>query len=78
MKYYLEMTGTYTVRCVVDADSESDAQDIALSEIDVVNFAGNGGVDKIMGVRGDQYQETIEPNGDLEINYVELYDEDNS
>ena len=39
-----------SVTVQVNAENEEEAKDIAISEIDVQSYCGNGGYDKLIGV----------------------------
>ena len=65
MQFDVFGTITVSVSCRVTADNEEDAIEAAYEEFGGVHsYVGNGGTDKLIGVRGTH--ESIEGAGDVE------------
>ena len=66
MKYRVYGHTTVTVSTLVEADSEEEAIEKANCEFGgIMSYAGNGGMDKLIGVDGEY--DTIEANESVEF-----------
>ena len=74
-KYRVYGTTTVTVTKEVWAANEEEACEKAYSQLDSLTaYCGNGGIDKLIGVDG--YDESVDADGMIEYNDVELIEED--
>ena len=75
-KYRVTIPFPVFISIDVEAESMVDAEDIALNEVVLISYAGNGGTDKLVGVSGSNM--SIEPGemhidtGGYDINIEEL------
>jgi hypothetical protein len=71
MKQYKVTGSTYCiVTVIVEAENEDDAIEIADEKFSgITSFCGNGGVDKLIGVSGDD--ESIYCDGEMEWSEAE-------
>lgn len=72
MKYTIEVpVQCYVTVSDVEAESESEAIDLAFEQISVTSFVGNNGIDKLIGVKeGNQAITAGELNFD-DVNVLE-------
>lgn len=72
MKKYI-VTGytRITVEVTVEAENEEEAIEKAYDNIDISNYYGNGGVDKLIGVC-DADEATASIYADSELEYAEV------
>ena len=74
MKYRVHGQTTVAVTTIVEAESEEEALKVAADELCGLNiYAGNGGIDKLIGVDGED--ETVDACGEIEWKSAEEYDE---
>lgn len=72
-KYRVNGTVTVYVSCIVEADSEEEAIEQAEDELTALNsYAGNGGMDKLIGVRGSNH--SVESSDLVEWESADLLD----
>lgn len=62
-KYKVTAAMPVYVSVTVEAENETDAEDIAMQEMSLTSFAGNGGSDKLVGVY--ETHVSIEPGEDI-------------
>lgn len=75
MKYHVEGSCVVSLYIDVEADSREEALEIALDQrCDLDCYAGNGGMDKLIGVDGDN--EGILDTGEIRWDYVVEEEED--
>ncbi|MDD3231445.1 MAG: hypothetical protein PHE09_19870 [Oscillospiraceae bacterium] len=68
-KYRVYGHTTVTVTIEVTADTEAEAYETALNDLNSLNaYCGNGGTDKLIGVDGDEQS----VNADEEIEYDDI------
>lgn len=71
MKYRVFGHTTVTVTIEVSADNKKDALEVAFDQLtNLTAFAGNGGVDKLVGVYGDD--ESISADEEIMYDAAEL------
>lgn len=54
MKYQVSIPYVCWVYVEVDADDEKEAEDLAFEEGDLSGYAGNGGMDKLIGTTSNR------------------------
>ena len=76
-KFRVMGTTVVTVCKEVWANSESEAYDKASSELSsLTEYCGNGGIDKLIGVEGDD--ESVAADGYIEYDDIEMLEDDPS
>lgn len=74
-KYRVYGTATVSVYVEIDATSPEEAINLAYNECDgLTSFAGNGGMDKMVGVYGSNV--SIEAEGEVDYTEAELIEDE--
>lgn len=68
---------TVTVVVEVEADSEQEAYEVALDQRNTLNaYVGNGGMDKLIGVDGDE--ESVSADDEIKYDSIERLGDDDA